>query len=361
MDKTLQFLKDLVEAHGTPGAESAGGPRAGAPPQGRRDASATTGSAASSARSAARPRARDRAPEPPRVMLAGHLDEVGFMVKSVTKEGFVKFLPLGGWWGHVVLAQRLIIKTRKGDVAGVVGSKPPHEIREEDRRKVLEIKDLYIDVGASSGWDVRKQLDIRPGDAIVPDSPFTVMANPDLLLAKAWDNRIGCAIAAEVARRLQGVPHPNTLYAVGTVQEEVGMRGAQTSAFKIQPDVGLALDVGIAHDTPGAEGDEKLGGGPLIVVYDASAIPSRGLLDLVVDTAKKLRIPLQFEAVERGGTDAGRIHLNGQGVPTLSMGIPARYIHSHVSIISRKDFELAVKLLVALVKRLDRKTVDGLV
>ena len=139
------------------------------------------------------------------------------------------------------------------------------------------------------------------------------------------------------------------------------MRGAQTSAFKIQPDVGLALDVGIAHDTPGADGDEKLGGGPLIVVYDASAIPSRGLLDLVVDTAKKLRIPLQFEAVERGGTDAGRIHLNGQGVPTLSMGIPARYIHSHVSIISRKDFELAVKLLVAVVKRLDRRTVDGLV
>jgi endoglucanase len=362
MDKTLQFLKDLAEAHGTPGAESPVVRVLARHLKGVGTISRDRlGSFICGKRGTPRAARGAGAPEPPRVMLAGHLDEVGFMVKSVTKEGFVKFLPLGGWWGHVVLAQRFIIKTRKGDVAGVVGSKPPHEIREEDRRKVFEIKDLYIDVGASSGWDVRKHLDIRPGDAIVPESPFTVMANPDLLLAKAWDNRIGCAIAAEVVRRLKGVPHPNTLYAVGTVQEEVGMRGAQTSAFKIQPDVGLALDVGVAHDTPGAEGDEKLGGGPLIVVYDASAIPSRGLLDLVVDTAKKLRIPLQFEAVERGGTDAGRIHLNGQGVPTLSMGIPARYIHSHVSIISRKDFELVVKLLVALVKRLDRKTVDGLV
>lgn len=362
MDKTLQFLKDLVEAHGTPGAES---PVVRVLERHLKGVGTIShdrlGSFICEKHGLPRAARGVRAADPPRVMLAGHLDEVGFMVKSVTKEGFVKFLPLGGWWGHVVLAQRLIIKTRKGDVAGVVGSKPPHEIREEERRKVLEIKDLYIDVGAASGWDVRKHLDIRPGDAIVPESPFTVMANPDLLLAKAWDNRIGCAIAAEVALRLQGVPHPNTLYAVGTVQEEVGMRGAQTSAFRIQPDVGLALDVGIAHDTPGADGDEKLGGGPLIVVYDASAIPSRGLLDLVVGTAKKLRIPLQFEAVERGGTDAGRIHLNGQGVPTLSMGVPARYIHSHVSVISRKDFEMAVKLLVAVVKRLDRRTVDGLV
>jgi endoglucanase len=360
MDPTLKFLKDLVEAHGTPGAES---------PVVRvlqrhlegvgtfsRD---RLGSFICEKRGAARPR-RGGADGGPRVMLAGHLDEVGFMVKSVTKEGFIRFLPLGGWWGHVVLAQRLIVKTRKGDITGVVGSKPPHEIREEDRRKVLEIKDLYIDVGATSEWDVRKKLDIRPGDPIVPDSPFTILANPDLLLAKAWDNRIGCAIAAEVARRLVRVPHPNTVFVVATAQEEVGLRGAQTAAFKVQPDVGIALDVGIAHDTPGAEGDEKLGGGPLVVVYDATSIPNRGLLDRVMDVAKKLGIPLQFEAVERGGTDAGRIHLTGQGVPSLSMGVPARYIHSHVSIISRKDFEMTVKLLVAVVKSLDRKTVDAL-
>jgi putative aminopeptidase FrvX len=225
---------------------------------------------------------------------------------------------------------------------------------------VLEIREMFIDVGASSGWDARKRLDIRPGDAIIPDSPFAVMANPNVYLAKAWDNRIGCALAAETAQRLKGVAHPNTLFAVATVQEEVGLRGAQTSAFKVQPDVAFALDVGIAHDSPGTEGDEKLGGGPLIVVYDATSIPNRGLLDLVIDTAKKLKVTLQFESVERGGTDAGRIHVTGQGVPSISMGVPARYIHSHVSMIDRRDFEATVRLLVALMKRLDKKTVASL-
>ena len=352
MDRSLSFLKELVDAHGVPGFED--------------DVAVVM----QKYMKGVGPFSKDRLgsficekkgdPKGPKVMLAGHLDEVGFMVRSITKDGFVKFLPLGGWWGHVVLGQRLIIKTRQGDVLGVVGSKPPHELRDEDRKKVLEIKDMYIDVGASGDWDMHKKLDIRPGDPIVPDSAFAIMANPDLLLAKAWDNRIGCAIAAETAKRLVGQKHPNIVYAVATVQEEVGLRGAKTSASKVRPDVAFALDVGIAHDTPGTEGDEKLGGGPLIVVYDATCIPNRGLLDLVIDTAKKLKIELQFESVERGGTDAGRIHVTGQGVPSLSMGVPARYIHSHVSIIDRRDFEETVKLLVAIVKRLDKKTVASL-
>jgi len=353
MDRSLSFLKELVDAHGVPGFED--------------DVAVVM----QKYMKGVGPFSKDRLgsficekkgdPKGPKVMLAGHLDEVGFMVRSITKDGFVKFLPLGGWWGHVVLGQRLIIKTRQGDVLGVVGSKPPHELRDEDRKKVLEIKDMYIDVGASGDWDMHKKLDIRPGDPIVPDSAFAIMANPDLLLAKAWDNRIGCAIAAETAKRLVGQKHPNIVYAVATVQEEVGLRGAKTSASKVRPDVAFALDVGIAHDTPGTEGDEKLGGGPLVVIYDATSIPNRRLRDLVIDTAKAAKIPLQFEAVERGGTDAGRIHLSGEGVPSISMGIPARYIHSHVSIISRSDYEAAVKLLVLLVKRLDRKTVDGLI
>jgi endoglucanase len=352
MDRTQQFLKTLVEAHGAPGFEG----NVARVMQGYlKDVGPITrdklGSFICEKRGTS---------DAPRVMLAGHLDEVGFMVKSISKDGFIRFLPLGGWWGHVVLAQRLIIKTRQGDVVGVVGSKPPHELRDEDRKKVLEVREMFIDVGATSDWDVRKRLDIRPGDPIIPESPFTVMANPNVYLAKAWDNRIGCAMAAETVRSLKGASHPNTVFAVATVQEEVGLRGAQTSAFKIQPDVAFALDVGIAHDSPGTEGDEKLGGGPLVVVYDASSIPNRGLFDLVTDTAKKIKVPLQFESVERGGTDAGRIHLTGQGVPCISMGVPARYIHSHVSMIDRRDFDAVVKLLVALVKRLDKKMVASL-
>jgi endoglucanase len=352
LEPGLAFLKELVEAHGAPGSEHA------------------VAAVLERHLEGVGPISRDRlgslvcekkgTGKGPRVMLAGHLDEVGFMVKSITKEGFIKFLPLGGWWGHVVLAQRLVIRTRKGDVLGVVGSKPPHELKEDDRKRVLEVKDMYIDVGVTSDFDVRKRLDIRPGDSIVPESAFTVMANPDMLLAKAWDNRIGCALAAETVRQLQGKRHPNTVFAVATVQEEVGLRGAQTSAFKVQPDVGIALDVGIAHDTPGTEGDEKLGGGPLVVIYDSSSIPNHNLLDLVDDTAKKLKLALQFESVERGGTDAGKIHVTGQGVPSISMGVPARYIHSHVSIIHRRDYEQTVRLLVALVQRLDQRTVNGL-
>jgi endoglucanase len=352
MDSRTQFLKELVETPGAPGFEGEV-----ARVMERRLKGVGTFS-------------RDRLGSficekkgvagGPKVMLAGHLDEVGFLVKSIGKDGFVRFLPLGGWWGHVVLAQRLTILTRQGPVTGVVGSKPPHELRDEDRKRVLEIRDMFIDVGAASDWDVRKKLDIRPGDPIVPESSFATMANPNLLLAKAWDNRVGCALAAETLLGLKGATHPNTVYAVATVQEEVGLRGAQTSATKIAPDVAFALDVGIAHDIPGTEGDEKLGGGPLVVIYDASAIPNRGLVDLVVDTAKKLKLPLQFESVERGGTDAGRIHMSGEGVPSLSMGIAARYIHSHVSIIDKRDLDQTVRLLVAVVKRLDRKTVSAL-
>ena len=352
-DTELAFLQELVEAHGAPGSER------------------EVASVLEQYLKGVGPISRDRlgslvcekkgSAKGPRIMLAGHLDEVGFMVKSITKEGFIKFLPLGGWWGHVVLAQRLVIRTRKGDVLGVVGSKPPHELKDDDRKRVLEVKDMYIDVGATTDFDVRKRLDIRPGDSIVPDSAFTVMANPDMLLAKGWDNRIGCALAAETVRQLRGKRHPNTVFAVATVQEEVGLRGAQTSAFKVQPDVGIALDVGIAHDTPGTEGEERLGGGPLVVIYDSSSIPNRNLLDLVDDTARKLKLTLQFESVERGGTDAGKIHVTGEGVPSIAMGVPARYIHSHVSIIHRRDYEQTVRLLVALVQRLDQRTVSRLI
>ena len=352
MDATLEFLKEMVETDGAPGAE-------GAVARVMERYLKGVGTISRDKLGSFICEKKGSAPKP-RVLLAGHLDEVGFMVKSVTKEGFVKFLPLGGWWGHVVLGQRLRIHTRKGPVLGVVGSKPPHELREEDRKKVLEIKDLFIDVGATSDWDVKKKLEIRPGDPILPVSDFTLMANPNLMLAKAWDNRMGCGLAAEVAKRLKNVAHPNTLFAVATVQEEVGLRGAQTSAFKIQPDVAFALDVGIAHDIPGTEGDEKLGGGPLIVIYDASSIPNRALLELMIETAAKLKMPLQFESVERGGTDAGKFHMIGEGVPSISLGVPARYIHSHVSIIDRRDFDRTVDLLVAVVKRLDRRAVEKL-
>jgi endoglucanase len=298
----------------------------------------------------------------PRIMMAGHMDEVGFMVKSVTKEGFIKFLPMGGWWGHVLLAQKVRIRTAKGDVVGVVGSKPPHELQDEERRKVMELKDMFIDVGGTSYFDVKKRLVIKPGDPIVPEAEFSVMSNDRLYLAKALDNRVGCALVVDALRKLSKTPHPNAVYGVATTMEEVGLRGAQTSVASVKPNVAIALDVGIAHDTPGsqADGDEKLGGGVGILVYDASMIPNVKLRNLAIDICEKQKIPYHLGTVERGGTDAGRFHIYDTGVPSLVIFIPTRYIHSQSTIMDRKDYDAAVRLLVELSKRLDRKTVEGL-
>ena len=298
----------------------------------------------------------------PKVMLAAHMDEVGFMVKQITKEGFIKFIPVGGWWSHVILGQRVVVKTRKGDMVGVVGSKPPHELEEEERKKVVDVKDMHIDVGATRKFDIEKKLGVRVGDPIVPWSPFQTMGNPKTYLAKAWDDRVGCAVMIDVVKRLARSKHPNTVYAVGTVQEEVGLRGATTSASVVDPDVAFALEVSIAHDTPGFGTDEveALGAGPAILVFDRTMIPNRNLLDLVLDVAGKKKIPYHLASIERGGTDTGRIHINRAGVPSLVIGIATRYIHSHIGILHRSDYDNAVRLITETIKLLDKKTVAAL-
>jgi endoglucanase len=305
---------------------------------------------------------KDGTSSTPRIMLAAHMDEVGFIVKQITKEGYIRFIPVGGWWGHVILGQRVIVKTRKGDIVGVVGSKPPHELEEDERKKVLDIKDMHIDVGATRKFDIEKRLGVMVGDPVVPWSPFQVMGNPKTYLAKAWDDRIGCAIMIDVFKRLARVKHHNAVYAVGTVQEEVGLRGAQTSASVVDPDVAFALEVSIAHDTPGfgTEEIEALGSGPAILVFDRTMIPNRNLLDLTIDVATKKRIPFHLASIARGGTDTGRIHLNKAGVPSLVIGVATRYIHSHIGILHRSDYDNAVRLVTEVIKVLDKKTVASL-
>ena len=298
----------------------------------------------------------------PKVMLAGHMDEIGFMVKLITEEGFIKFVPLGGWWDQVMLAQRVVIKTAKGDVFGVIGAKPPHVLSPEERKKLVEKKDMYIDIGATSREEV-KERGVRPGDPIIPVSDFAILANPKTYMAKAWDDRVGCALFIQAIQRLTKEPHPNTVYGVGTVQEEVGLRGAKTSAHIISPDVAIILEVDIAGDVPGIKPEEsniKLGKGPSLLVYDARMIPNLRLRDLVIETAEELGIPLQFSAMEGGATDGGMIHIHAGGVPTVVIGVPTRHIHSHVGIMHRDDYDNALKLIVALIKKLDQATVQGL-
>ena len=220
------------------------------------------------------------------------------------------------------------------------------------------LPEMFIDIGSYNDYNAPEKLGIRPGDPIIPLSDFTQLGDGKMLMAKAWDNRIGVAVALEVVRKLKGVRHPNTVFAVGTSQEEVGLRGAGTSAYEIAPDIGFAVDVTIAADTPGAEDAEfaeQCGKGPSISVMDGSLLPNTALRDFVVDAAEKAKIPYQFGALARGGTDGGRIAMSRSGVPTLTLSIATRYIHSHNGILHYDDFDNMVKLLVTVIKKMDAK------
>lgn len=297
-----------------------------------------------------------------KVMVIGHMDEIGFMVKEITKEGYVKFLPLGGWWGHVALAQRMRIITSKGPVLGVVGSKPPHMLLEDEKKKVLEIKDMFIDVGVMAKTDITKKLGIRVGDPIIPDSQFTILGNNRMYMSKAFDNRVACAIVLDVMRNLKGQSHPNTVQGAASVQEEVGCRGAATLAHVGEPDVCIVCDTGIALDMPpdNFEKAERLGNGAAILVYDATMVPNIKLRDLVIKTADSKKIPYHLTYIERGGTDGSRIHISRMGVPSIVIGPPVRYIHSHNGILNRTDYDNTVKLITEVIKKLDKKTVRSL-
>ncbi len=297
----------------------------------------------------------------PRIMLDCHLDEIGFIIQHVSADGFLKFLPLGGWWTHILPAQRVRVHGSGRTVIGVIGSTPPHFLPPERRGNVLEIRDMFIDVGAENAGQVA-EWGIRPGSWAVPYSPFTTMASEDLVMAKAFDNRVGCALCIETMQRLDD-SHPNTILAAGSAQEEVGLRGARATAHLIDPDVAIVLEGPPADDTPGMRPDEsqgRLGGGVQIRVYDPSMIANPRLVDLVIGVATEAGIAHQVTVRSSGGTNAGSIHVHGAGVPSVVLGVPARYIHSHASIIHLGDYAAALDLTLALCNRLDADTVAGL-
>ncbi len=296
----------------------------------------------------------------PKIMVAGHMDEVGFMVSQITRNGMLKFETLGGWWSQVLLAQRVQVMTDNGPVIGVIGSTPPHLLEESQRSKPMPMKHMYIDIGADDREDA-KAIGIRPGQPIVPICPFTPMANSKKILAKAWDNRYGVGLAIELMKELQGTELPNTLFSGATVQEEAGLRGAKTAANMIQPDLFFALDASPANDSNGdKDAFGQLGKGALLRILDRTMITHKGIRDYILDTAESNDIPYQY-FISKGGTDAGSVHVANEGVPSAVVGICSRYIHTSASMIHIDDYAAAKELLIKLVKQADRSTVDQII
>ncbi len=288
-----------------------------------------------------------------KVMLAAHMDEIGLMVKTINKEGFLQFAKMGGIDDRILLAQKVIVQSSKGPVHGIVGSKPPHIQKEEERKKIVTFDELFIDIGADSKKEVAK-MGVRIGDPVVFDEKYMSIGK-DLAIGKAFDNRIGCAVMVETLRLLKETEC--NVFAVGTVQEEVGLRGAATAAFGVDPDVGIALDVTVAGDVPGVKEFDsavKMGNGPTLTVTDAGLVTHPKVLRLLLDTAEENKIAYQLETGLMGTTDAARISLARQGVPSGTVSVPARYIHSPVGMISLKDAENSAKLTAAAIQSIQK-------
>lgn len=290
----------------------------------------------------------------PRLMLAGHCDEIGFMVKYVDDQGYLFFAPIGGVDAHLVPGQRVTVHTSGGPIAGVVGKRPIHQIEVKDRETVVPFKSQFIDVGCSSKDEAVELVSI--GDPVT----FRVgveRLQGTRLTSRAFDDKMGAFIVAQVLREVRRQNRMTVdLHGVSTVQEEVGLRGGATSAYGVQPDIGIAVEVGFASDYPGADhkdlGEVSLGKGP-VIARGPNINPV--LFDLLKKTAEEENIPCQIMGIPRAtGTDANVMQLVHGGVATALISIPLRYMHTPVEVLDWVDLEGAVKLLSALCSRITK-------
>jgi len=289
----------------------------------------------------------------PKVMLAAHMDEVGLMVKTITKEGFLQFTKMGGIDDRILPAQKVTVFSRKGAFPGIIGSKPPHIQKEEERKKVTAFDELFIDIGAESKEDAIA-LGVAVGDPVGFDIKYVPLGR-DVVIGKAFDNRAGCVTMVEALKLMEKTDY--TVCAVGTVQEEVGLRGAATAAFGVDPDLAIVLDVTIAGDVPGVREFDtavKMGKGPSLTISDSGLITHPKVLRWLLDTAEEEKIPIQLETGLLGSTDAARISITRQGIPSGNVSIPTRYIHSPVGMLHLKDIENSAKLTVAAIQRISK-------
>jgi putative aminopeptidase FrvX len=289
----------------------------------------------------------------PKLAVVGHIDEIGLHISHIDSNGYLRFGGVGGWDPQVLVAQRVTLQTRNGPVAGVIGRKPIHLLKDEDRKKVPELKDLHIDIGAQDGDEARQM--VRIGDvAVIEGQP--VEFPHDRVVSRSIDDRIGCFVAAEAARLVaEEGGAPGDVLAMAVAQEETGLAGARTSAFALRPDVAIVVDVTFATDQPGVELGEitehKLDSGP-VIARGTNLHPQ--VFELLYESAEEAQIGFTVESLGRGtGTDADVFHISRAGIPTGLVSVPCRYMHSPVEMISLRDIDAAARLIAAFAKRLE--------
>lgn len=298
----------------------------------------------------------------PRIMVDAHMDELGGVIRRITADGYLTMQMLGGWFDQALVDQRWTIIGSRGPVHAVTGIRDIHIVPADERNKVFPRESLFLDVGAKSAAEVAA-MGLEPGDPVAPDAPFEVLNGTQNYLGKGWDDRVGCAVLIAAMQKLSHATHPNQIFWVATVQEELGMRGAHTSSDLVKPDIGIAIEGGVTRDSPGVrpeEAQEILGGGPALFLYDFSDLPNRKFVALIKQVAKQKNIPLQTDLIQGYGDDSAEMQKSNGGAPTVNLVVPVRYTHAHNGVMNRGDFDKMVDLVVAILQSLDAKNVAAL-
>ena len=298
--------------------------------------------------------------EKPKIMFVAHMDEIGFIVADILSSGFIKMQNIGGWNPNTLLSSPVEIINSKGEkFPGIIGAVPVHFLKNREDSKP-EIDSMFVDIGADSKEEVEKDFGIHLGDEIVPIPHFHYDEKKRKMMSKAFDDRAGVAAVIEIGRITTEMEHPNTVYCVGSVQEEVGTRGAQTLANYTDADICIVLEGAPADDIPGIPFTSQtgVGKGAHVRVFDPTMIVNPKLKNFVADLAEKNDIKIQLTVRNGGGTDGRQMHVSGRGIPTIVLGVPVRYAHSHNCLSSMNDFDELIKLLTAVVQNLDEKKLE---
>ena len=298
----------------------------------------------------------------PKVLLAAHADEVGFMVQALHPQGHLSIVPVGSWSPLAVVGMSVQVKSSNGLLDGVIGAVPPHHRPSKQDSKLPGWEEIWVDVGARDADEAKRVFGVRPGDRVQPFPIFRSLANGHVLMGKAWDDRVGCGLLTEILLGLEGETLPNLLMGVATVQEEVGSRGVQVAARQLEADATIILEGAPADDFPSSsswQGQAVMGKGVQIRSFDPSMMGNSGFRDFLIEVAEKEKIPCQPAVRRSGGTDGGVLHRSGIGIPSIVLAVPVRYAHNGVGLIHLQDYMACLHLTMWAVKKLTKKTLAG--